>query len=99
MLRMIRTMRDEDRRRRGGDDEDMYADEDRPATSLGKAVAGMARHKERLKSSPRSIINQFREDCRDELAVRDDQPWCYPDLMKKIEGGPPSPSSEASKAK
>ena len=87
MLRMLRGMRDEDRRRQGPDGEDLFADEDRPATSLGKAVAGMTRHRDRMKSRPRAIVEQFREDCRDELAVRSDEPWSYPDMARRIEWG------------
>ena len=65
MLRMIREMRSEDKRRRGVGGEDLFLDEAKAATSLGKAVAGMHRHCERLRTRPKAIIDQFREECQD----------------------------------
>ena len=41
----------------------------------------MRRHGEHLKSRPRAIVDSLREECREELCVHSNEPWCYLDKM------------------
>ena len=61
MLRMIREMRADDQRRRAEetDDSDLLG-QGKSATSLGKAMAGMTRHRARIRDQPRRIVDERR---------------------------------------
>ena len=88
VLKLIREMRDDDRRRRAEEtnDDDLFGS-GRAATSLGKAMAGMVRHRARIKEQPRKIVDEFRSDAMLELNIRAGEPWAYPDLAKRISWG------------
>ena len=72
MIRLIRDMREEDRRRRGGeeDDYDIFGG-GKASTTLGKAIAGMTRHRNRIREQPRRICDEFRADPKLELNIKD----------------------------
>ena len=88
MLRLIREMREDERRRRAEetDDSDLFGPS-RSSTGLGKAIAGMTRHRARIREYPRRVIDEFREDSKIELNVRHGESWAFPDLAKRISWG------------
>ena len=88
MLRMIREMRAEDQRRRSEetDGSDLLG-QGKSATSLGRAMAGMTRHRARIRDQPRKIVDEFRLDSKLELNIRAGESWAYPDLSKRIGWG------------
>ena len=88
MLRMIRELRAEDQRRRSKetDDSDLLLQGNSAAT-LGKAMAGMTRHRARIRDQPRKIVDEFRLVSKLELNIRAGESWAYPDLAKRISWG------------
>ena len=83
MLRVLRGMQnDQGSRREPEEDEDWKA-----KTSLGKAAAGMRRHKTRLKSRPKAVIDEFRDSVLEGLNVKPGQPWSYVDMHKTVPWG------------
>ena len=88
MLKLIREMREDERRRRmeETDDSDLFSPS-RSASGLGRAIAGMTRHRARIKEYPRKVIDEFRQDSMLELNVRPGESWAFPDLAKRISWG------------
>ena len=80
-------MREDERRRRAEetDDSDLFGPS-RSSTGLGKAIAGMTRHRARIREYPRKVIDEFREDSKIELNVRHGESWAFPDLAKRNRG-------------
>lgn len=88
LLKLIREMREDDRRRRAEetDDDDLFWT-GRAAITLGKAMAGIVRHRARIKEQPRKIVDEFRADTMLELNIRLGEVWVYPDFAKRISWG------------
>ena len=82
-------MREEDRRRRAddGDDSELFRSEGQGATPMGKAIAGMTRHRSRIRDQPRRMIDEFRADAKLELNVKEGESWSYPDLARRVSWG------------
>ena len=72
MIRLIRDMRDEERRRRAdeGNDLDIFGGSSLASTSMGKALAGMTSHRARTKEHPRRVTDKFRLEAKEELNVK-----------------------------
>lgn len=90
MFRMMKEMRDEDRRRRTRTEEcDSDSGEElRARTALGKAVAGMNRHKRRVSERPKAIIKEFKANVMEELGITSPkEPWRYVDTHRRITWG------------